>query len=76
MDYEHHVETIMHISFLGVGQRVGSLMKEMLSKEKLFSQFHGSENQLQTIRSLQLDWCKTWIFGSSKTPFGPWVSEK
>ena len=24
---------------------------------------------------MQLDWCKCWVFGSQKTPFGPWVSE-
>ena len=74
-DFTTHIDTIMHQVFLGVTQTVGMLLKDVLSSCGLFSQFHQSDHQLRIVRSLQLDWCKTWIFGSSKTPFGPWVSE-
>ena len=70
-----HIETIMHLVFLGVSQTVGKVLKETLTAFKLFRQFHNNDNELQNIRSLQLDWCKTWIFGSKNTPFGPWVLE-
>ena len=74
-DFSTHIDTIMHQIFLGVTQTVGMIMKDVLTSCSLFSKFHKSDHQLRNIRSLQLDWCKTWVFGSSNTPFGPWVSE-
>ena len=65
-----HIETIMHLVFLGVSQTVGKVLKETLTAFKLFRSFHNNNNELRNIRSLQLDWCKTWIFGSENTPFG------
>ena len=70
-----HIDTIMHQLFLGVTTTLGMLFKKVFSAFNLFSKFHHSDNQLKTIQGLQLNWCKCWIFGSAKTPFGPWVSE-
>ena len=74
-DVNNHIETIMHLVFLGVSQTVSKVLKETMTAFNQFAAFHNNDNELRNIRSLQLDWCKTWIFGSQKTPFGPWVSE-
>lgn len=74
-EFSTHIDTIMHQLFLGVTTTLGMLFKKVFSAFNLFSKFHHSDNQLKTIQGLQLNWCKCWIFGSAKTPFGPWVSE-
>ena len=74
-DFQSHIETIMHMCFLGVSQTVGMVLKTVLNKGQLYTKFHSGDNHLKNIRTLQLDFCKCWIFGSQNTPFGPWVSE-
>ena len=71
-----HIDTIMHQIFLGITNTIGMLFKKVLSKFSMFKTFQDCNNlKLKTIRGLQLNWCKSWGFGSKKTPFGPWVSE-
>ena len=65
-DVNNHIETIMHLVFLGVSQTVGKVLKETMTAFNQFAAFHNNDNELRNIRSLQLDWCKTWIFGSQK----------
>ena len=75
VDFQSHIETIMHMCFLGVSQTVGMVIKTVLNKGQLYTKFHSGDNHLKNIWTLQLDFCKCWIFGSQNTPFGPWVSE-
>ena len=42
---------------------------------KKWTMFHNNQDLLNSIRVMQLDWCKCWNFGSEGKPFGPWVSE-
>ena len=75
-DISTHIDTIMHLLFLGITQSIGMLLKKVFTTFNMYSFFHSHEDlELGTIRGLQLDWCKCWTFGSTKTPFGPWVSE-
>ena len=74
-DIGTHIETVMHLVFLGVSQTVGKVLKETLTAFHIYSNFHTNESELRNICSLQIDWCKTWVFGSQKTPFGLCVSE-
>ena len=41
-----HIETIMHLVFLGVSQTVGKVLKETLTAFKLFRSFHNNDNDL------------------------------
>jgi hypothetical protein len=70
-----HIDTIMHLVVLGITQTVGIIIKTFLTKLRSYTQFHNFNHQMVNIRELNLDWCKTWAFGSQKTPYGPWVSE-
>jgi hypothetical protein len=70
-----HIDTIMHLIVLGLSQTVGMVIKQFLTSKGKYASFHNFNNQLVNVRELSLDWCKTWSFGSQKTPFGPWVSE-
>ena len=36
---------------------------------------HRANHPMEIIRGMSSDWCKTLPFGSTKTPFGPWVSD-
>ena len=74
-DLSTHIDTIMHLCFLGVTQTTGTVLKEVFLAFGQFTKFHEHEHQLKTIRGLRIDWCKCWVFGSTTSPFGPWVSE-
>ena len=41
----------------------------------LMMHFHRDNPPMDAVRGMSLDWCKALPFGSTKTPFGPWVSE-
>ena len=67
---------IMHLLFLGVTKTILALIIELLKKSGKFSPFYrAAKDMLRDIRSLSLQFCKVWSFGSSDTPTGPWVSE-
>ena len=74
-DFNAHTEATMHLIFLGNTETVGVLLRDALTKKYLWSKFYKYNHPLITARWLQLDWCKSWPFGSDKTPFGPWTSE-
>jgi hypothetical protein len=74
-DLSNHIDTIMHLVVLGITQTVGIMLKSFLTSRGKYSNFHQFNHQMANIRDLNLDWCKTWVFGSKDTPFGPWISE-
>lgn len=48
----------------------------MCTSFNIYSMFHSCEDHdLGKIYGLQLDWCKCWTFGPTKTSFEPYVSE-
>jgi hypothetical protein len=65
----------MYLIFLGNTETVGMLLKDVLTTSYLYSKFHKHNHPLIPVRWLQLDWCKSWPFGSDMSPFGPWISE-
>ena len=69
-----HVDTIMHMLPLGMAPTIGILLRKLLSKYNRYTQFHKNV-PLKTLRNFKLDWCRSWTFGSTTKPFGPWVSE-
>ena len=65
----------MHLMFLGITQKLGMVVKQILTKFNKYSTFHSSEHVNCQIRDMNLDWCKLLPFGSINKPFSTWVSE-
>ena len=70
-----HIDTIMHLVFLGITQKLGMIVKQILTKHNKYSMFHSYNNIHAVVRDMNLDWCKLLPFGSSAKPFSTWVSE-
>ena len=74
--FERNVEAIMHLLFLGNTELIGDSVHTLLIRCNKWTDFHSqSKKFLLELRGLYLDWAKFWTFGSTKTPFGPYVSE-
>ena len=55
---------------------MGDGLHTLLIRCGKFTDFHQKAKQyLLRLRGLYLDWAKFWTFGSTKTPFGPYVAE-
>ena len=74
-DFSTHIDTIMHLVFLGVSQKVGMIIKTILNKLMKYTAFSSNGNHFEIIKDMNLDWCKCLPFGSKEKPFGSWVSE-
>lgn len=71
---KNQIPAFMHLCFLGVTQTLGVTIKEMLNAYGKYTKFREKE-VLQPLRVFTLDWCRIWIYGSMKTPYGPWTAE-
>ena len=74
-DIDTHIDTIMHLMFLGVTQKIGYVIKQILTKHNKYSAFHSAKHSYVQIRDMNLDWCKILPFGPVNKPFSSWVSE-
>lgn len=71
-----HLPGIMHLIFLGLAKTMLRLLQDLMKTARNYSPFHDAGNAyLKKLRSLSLEFCKAWNFGSMKTPHGPWVAE-
>lgn len=69
-----HVETIMHLLFLGVTKSTFNDIHAWLRSKNLFTKFLAMVDKiLQPIQNLRLEWCKIIPYGTGK--FGGHVSE-
>lgn len=76
IELERMIPGIMHLLFLGISKTVLMTIAEQLKKYSRYTSFHREVGSLlKSLRSLSLQFCKAWAFGSAKTPTGPWVSE-
>lgn len=76
LELDSLIPGIMHLLFLGISKTILDLIIETLKKKRKYSDFHQMASSiLKDIRSLSIEFCKAWAFGSMKTPGGPWVSE-
>jgi hypothetical protein len=69
------IEAPMYLLFLGVTKTVGFVLKTLLTTYKSYAVFHKFHHALDNVRAMALGWCKTLVFGSHNSPFGPWMSE-
>ena len=74
-DLDTHIDTIMHLIFLGVAQKVGMTIKQILTIHSKYSVFHHYNKIFGDVRMMNLDWCKLLPFGSTSKSFASWVSE-
>lgn len=71
---DNQIPAIMHLLFLGITQTTGFVIRETLINHGKYMKFC-ERSQLEHLRHQSIDWCRVWIYGSNKTPFGPWTSE-
>ena len=69
------IETPMHLIFLGVTKTLGFVLKKIITQVTSYASFHRANHPMEQIRNINVEWVKALPFGSSKNPFGPWVSE-
>ena len=73
--FDIHVDTIMHMQFLGITKTLGRMLRHLLLLFGKYAEFQRQMDILKEYRRLYLDWWKIWPFGSLEKPFSPWVSE-
>ena len=74
--FSRNVEAMMHLLFLGNSELVGDSLHTLMVRSGKMTDFHAkAKKYLLELRGLYLDWAKFWTFGSTQTPFGPYVSE-
>ena len=66
----------MHTLVLNLGKHVLSTLVDLLRENKQWTTFYEKVAiKLIKVRSMSLNWCKTWNFGSKEKPGSLWVSE-
>ena len=66
----------MHTLVLNLGKHVLSTLVDLLRENKRWTTFYDKVAiKLIKVRSMSLNWCKTWNFGSKDKPGSLWVSE-